>query len=119
MTPKTDDTTSTELFDSTKYELPIPKMDGSRADVLKIAFGGTLELDLANPEDLDLLAYLKLGREITLELDVAVAAKSMKIGKPNDDGDQKVTYAVGLRPVRVMSYDGNDRIPFALEDPSE
>lgn len=84
-----------DLFPGSAYDLPIPKLDGHKADKLVIALGGTIELDRTSSEDLDLIAALDLGTDIELAIVAAVAGKGFALKA--SEGDETTTYRISLR----------------------
>lgn len=55
-----------ELFDPKPYTIPLPVLDGHRADTLKLAFTGGIEIDPMIDDDLDWFKTLSFGQEIEL-----------------------------------------------------
>jgi hypothetical protein len=94
------------IFDATQYDLPIPRIDGRKADKLTLSIGGTLELDRTNEEDLTLLENLRIGQDIDLHVTATVAAKGFTHASKGDDHDQ-VGYQIRLR---VHSYESTSAI---------
>lgn len=90
------------IFDASSYDLPIPKLDGHKADRLMLAFGGSIELDRTLEDHLALIESLHLGQSVTLRVEVAVAGKGFSHSAKADDQEQ-VGYRVNLR---VMSISG-------------
>lgn len=96
------DEAASELFDGTKYDLPIPKLDGHRADVLKLSFGGSVELDLVRAGNLDHFDSLKFGQEVELQITAIVGKKQWSIRRNDETGEETVTHTIGLA---VHSYE--------------
>jgi hypothetical protein len=95
-------TTATEnagtgIFDATAYDLPIPTKDGHRADVLKLALGGAVELDLYDEAALAFLDSLKLGQELELTVTVRVAGSGWQHSLKGEAQDDHAVYAVSLK----------------------
>ncbi len=86
---------SEAIFDASGYDLPIPVLDGHKADKLILSFSGQVELDRTSAEDLELIETLMLGRDITCSV-VAVVAKKGFTYTAKDD-DSQAGYGVGLR----------------------
>ncbi len=84
-----------DLFPGSAYDLPIPKVDGKKADKLVLSIGGTIELDRTDQDDLDLIEALELGRDTTLTVAGTVAAKGFAF-KATDD-DEATTFQVKVR----------------------
>lgn len=83
------------LFDGTRYQQPVPTLDGHRADTLKVAFGGAVEIDLMIEDDLEWFKTLQFGQEVELR----VTAKVAKVGwahKTGADDAETVTHTLGL-----------------------
>ncbi len=84
------------IFDAQAYDLPIPKLDGHKADRLVLSFGGSLELDRTLESDLGLIERLHLGENVTLSVEAIVAGKGFSHATKGEDGEQ-VGYQVRLR----------------------
>jgi hypothetical protein len=70
-----------QIFDDTDYEredLQLPKVDGEGADKIAIAFNGTVFLDRSDPADVALMRRMKLGQDVTLNVEAKVSAKAHK-----------------------------------------
>jgi hypothetical protein len=70
-----------ELFDKSQYEredLQLPKVDGEGTDKIAIKFSGTVLLDRADPADVALMRSMKLGNDVTLNVEASVSAKAHK-----------------------------------------
>lgn len=85
------------IFDATAYELPIPKKDGHRADVLKIALGGAIELDLYDEDALAFIQGLRLGQELELTVTVRVASSGWQHSLKGEAQDDHAVFTVGLK----------------------
>ena len=85
------------IFDATAYDLPIPKKDGHRADVLKIGLGGAVELDLYNEDALAFIQGLRLGQELELTVTVRVATSGWQHSLKGEAQDDHAVFAVGLK----------------------
>ena len=81
------------IFDASAYDLPIPKIDGIRANKLTVAFGGTL--DRTSSDDLEALGKLEMLEEVTLTVRALVTGKAFN-GKDAEDGPA-VGYQVRLQ----------------------
>jgi hypothetical protein len=88
--------TDDSIFDASAYDLPIPKLDGHKADKLTLSFGGSLELDRTLEDDLELIERLHLGENVTLTVEAVVAGKGFSHQTKGEDGEQ-VGYQVRLR----------------------
>ena len=84
-----------QAFDTAAFELPIPRLDGQRADRVILSFGGSLELDRTSEEDLALIDSMLLGRDVKLTISANVAGKGFSC-QVRDDGDT-TGYRVQLR----------------------
>jgi hypothetical protein len=87
---------SGELFDGSEYDLPVPRMDGEKADTIKIKTGGGIEVEVTNEEWLKFIDGLKLGQSVTLTVEALVAGKGMAT-KEDDAGELTTTYTVALK----------------------
>ncbi len=87
---------STELFDSTDYQIPFPKADGHEVTKLVLRLGGSLELNRNDPEHTALVESLTLGKHIDLSVTASVDGKTQQVRFDADD-NQIVTHAVSLR----------------------
>lgn len=83
------------IFDAKPYDLPIPSLDGQKADKVVLSFGGSIELDRTAEEDLALIDSLLLGRDVRLVVVASVAGKGFTCAI-KDDGDS-TGYRVQLR----------------------
>lgn len=92
-----------ELFDAKKYDVPVPKLDGHRADTIKVAFAGGVEVDVMVGPDLDYFKSLKLGQEIELTVSAIVAKSTWSYRIADEEsGEEQVVHTVGLK---VVSYE--------------
>lgn len=91
---KVDDT---GLFDGTKYDLPIPTKDGHKADLLRVAIGGGIDLDLYDQRALDFLETLKLGRDLELTVTVTVAGDTWRHTVKGEDETDHTARTVTLK----------------------
>ena len=85
------------IFDASSYDLPIPRLDGHKADRLSIAFSGGVELDRTSEDDLALVDELKLGAEVELRVTATVTKKGFTLTAGKDDNPESTGYGVGLR----------------------
>jgi hypothetical protein len=70
-----------ELFDKSDYDredLALPKVDGEGTDKIAIAFSGTVLLDRSDPADVALMRSMRLGQDVTLNVEAKVSAKAHK-----------------------------------------
>lgn len=88
-------TAPADLFPASAYDLPIPTLDGHKANKLVLAIGGTIELDRTNTEHLDLINDLELGRDISYHVTFTVTGKGYAY-KATDD-DETTSYQIKLR----------------------
>lgn len=86
-----------QAFDASAYDLPIPKLDGHKADKLVVSFSGAVELDRTNADDLDLVEALTLGRDVEMRVTCLVTRKGFTLSAGKDDGPEQTGYGVGLR----------------------
>jgi hypothetical protein len=89
--------TDDAIFDAQKYDLPIPRLDGHKADNLSIAFSGGVSLDRTSEEDLDLVEMLTLGQEINLRITATVTKKGFTFAAGKEDSPETTGYGVGLK----------------------
>jgi hypothetical protein len=85
-----------ELFDGSQYDLPVPSVDGEKADTIKVKLGGGIEIEVTNEEWLKTLDGLKLGSSVTLKIEALVAGKGM-VTREDDEGVLTTTYTVALK----------------------
>ena len=89
-----------ELFPGNLYDRHVPTLDGHRADTLRLAFAGSVDIDLMDEEALAWFKNLRFGQELDLHV-TAVVGKNGWTLKTNADGDETVTHTLGLA---VHSY---------------
>ena len=85
------------LFDGAQYQLPIPQMDGHRADVLRVQIGGAIDLDLFDNDALQFLNGLKLGQDVEMTVTFRVSASAWRHGLKGEDQADHVVHQVGLK----------------------
>lgn len=85
------------IFDATSYDLPIPRLDGHKADRLSVAFSGGVELDRTSEEDLALVDELTLGKQVTLTVTAVVTKKGFTLTAGKDETPETTGYGVGLK----------------------
>ena len=90
-------TTDESIFDASSYDLPIPRLDGHKADRLSISFSGGVELDRTSEDDLALVDALALGREVELRVTATVTKKGFTLTAGKDENPETTGYGVGLR----------------------
>jgi len=93
---------ATTLFDRRQYEA-LPKYDGHTATKLKIRFGGSVEIDINDLDQLEYYRTLILGDEVSLTVDASVAKVNWGHETKESTG-RVVSHSVGLK---VHSYDIN------------
>ena len=86
-----------ELFDGKKYDLPIPQKDGHKADTLRVAVGGGIDLDLYDQRALDFADSLKLGRDIELTVTFKVAGSSWRHTVKGEDEIESTVHTIALK----------------------
>lgn len=84
-------------FDGSEYQLPIPEKDGHRADILRVAIGGQIDLDLMDEQALQFLNGLKLGQELDLTLTVRVSSSGWRHTLKGEDETDHVVHQVALK----------------------
>lgn len=90
-------TTEDGIFDASTYDLPIPRLDGYKADRLAIAFSGGVDLDRTSEDDLALVDSLTLGRQVELRVTATVTKKGFTLAAGKDDNPETTGYGVGLK----------------------
>lgn len=87
-----------EIFDASKYDLPIPRMDGHKADTIVLALGA-VNLDRTSDDDLAMIETLILGEEVELVIKARVIRKGFR-NIVREDGVSN-EFGVGLRVYSV------------------
>lgn len=90
-------TTEEPIFDASGYDLPIPRLDGHKADRLAVTFSGGVDLDRTSEDDLSLVDSLALGREVELRVTAVVTKKGFTLTAGKDDEPERTGYGVGLK----------------------
>lgn len=121
-----------ELFDPEPYDTPVPKLNGHRADVLKLAFAGGVEIDLMISRDLDWFKGLRFGQELELTVHATVTKSGWSLKTNPETGEEKATHTLGVQvhsidtPARTLVLivplpDGQRviRVPFNREAKTE
>ncbi len=86
-----------EIFDASKYDLPIPKDPrGRKADKVAIGVGGTLELDRTSEDDLELVNGLRSGSVKEVLLRASVAGESWTYAE-DEEGNTEPRCQVRLK----------------------
>lgn len=85
-----------DVFDAASYALPIPTQDGYKATRLDIRFSGSGLLDRTSEDDLELLAAMRLGREVRLIVTGTIVGKGFRLAAKADD-DAETSYACTVR----------------------
>ena len=85
------------IFDASSYELPIPRLDGHKADNLTVSFSGGVSLDRTSEEDLELVDSLTLGKQVTLSVTAVVTKKGFTLNPGRDENPETTGWGVGLR----------------------
>jgi len=86
-----------EIFDASSYDLPIPRLDGYKADNLVLNIGGAITLDRTSEEDLAFIDTLSLGSEVTLQVVATVTKKGFTLAPGRDENPETTGYGVGLK----------------------
>ena len=90
-----------ELFDPAPFTIPVPQLDGHRADTLRLAFAGGVDVDkMDDTQQLGWFKNLRFGQEIELTVTATVSKTGWTL-KTNADGDETVVHTLGLN---VHSY---------------
>ena len=87
----------TELFDPGPYQLPAPIMDGQRATKARITFAGSIEIDMHDEQDLQLLGGMLLGRAVGMRVTATVAKIGWAVSPTKEHGNVDIVDAVTLR----------------------
>lgn len=85
-----------ELFPGAQYDLPIPKLDGHRADIIRIAIGGGVDPDLMDEAALAYFASLKILTDVTVTVTATVVGNGWKASRNSED-EENVVNAVTLK----------------------
>ena len=99
--PGTTDDAGDGLFDPAPYTTPVPKIDGERADKIRLRVAGVIELDLADARDLAIVDKLRQGLEVPLELEARVDGKAWKTRTNEESGETETTYTVSAKIIRL------------------
>lgn len=89
--------TENAIFDASSYDLPIPRLDGHKADRLSISFSGGVDLDRTSEEDLELIEGLTLGGQVELRITATVTKKGFTFNAGRDESPDATGYGVGLK----------------------
>ena len=89
-----------ELFDPKPFTIPVPQLDGHRADTLKLAFAGNVDIDKMDNEALDHFKSLRFGQEVELRISGTVGKTGWAL-KTDSEGQDTVTHTLGIS---VHSY---------------
>ncbi len=81
------------LFNGADYQQPRPALDGYRADTLKLAFAGNIDIKL--DDDVTWFQNLRFGQELELHVTAFVGKHGWTLKKTSDDGET-VTHTLGL-----------------------
>lgn len=106
MSTTTHGETNVEIFDGTAYELPIPKKDGHRADVIRLSLGGSIELDMYDETALAYIQGLRLGQEITVTVTARVGSSGWTHSLKGEEQEDHAVFAVGLKATSIDIPDG-------------
>jgi hypothetical protein len=82
----------------------LPALDGHRADTLKLAFAGGVDIDKMDDDQLSWFNDLRFGQELELTVTATVAKTGWTL-KTNADGDETVAHTLGLA-VHSYTIDG-------------
>lgn len=88
------------LLDASVYDLPIPVVDGLKADKLRVVVNGGVELDRTNETDLAWFDEFRLGREMELRVRVVCTGKPQGY-TPSEDGPGVTTLQATLKVLEV------------------
>jgi hypothetical protein len=65
-------------------QLVVPVFEGQRLDRYRLAFTGSIELDPTDPDDLETIHKLLLGREVDLSVSGAVVSRPHKVTRDKE-----------------------------------
>lgn len=88
------------LFDKSIYEreeLQLPKVDGEATDKIAVKFSGTVLLDRTAPADVALMRKMKLGGDITLQVEAKCAGKGHKFTTSREGELDAIVFEHGVR----------------------
>jgi hypothetical protein len=88
------------LFDKAIYEreeLQLPKVDGEATDKIAVKFSGTVLLDRSDPADVALMRKMKLGGDITLNVEAKCAGKGHKFTTSREGELDAIVLEHGVR----------------------
>ena len=94
-----EETETNGLFDPDPYTLDRARIDDTPADKLKIAFGGSIELNPDDPDDRELFDHLTLGKPVELRISGHVRART---GTLTEDSEG-VTTVKGSAGIKVTT----------------
>ena len=89
--------TDDAIFNAEQYDLPIPRLDGHKADKLVVSFAGQVELDRTSEDDLALIDALTLGRDVDMQVTATVTKKGFTLTAGKEDSPETTGYGVGLK----------------------
>jgi hypothetical protein len=96
-----------ELFNGAAYDTPVPKLNGHRADTLKVAFNGGIEIDLMLPDQLDWFKQLRFGQELDLHVTATVTKHGWQLKVNPETGEEKATHTIGLQIHSIDTPEGH------------
>lgn len=96
---------SGELFDASKFDLPVPRVDGEKADTIKIKLGGGIEIETTDEAWLHYVDGLKAGQDVSLTVEALVAGKAFTLKRDDETGELTATYAVTLKAHTIYRRD--------------
>lgn len=89
-------TTDDGLFDGSQYDTR-PEIDGYRPDLMKLALNGSIEIDLANQDQMEWFNNLRLGRLGVLTVTYSVAGKVTRHGVKGEAEEDHIVHQVLLK----------------------
>lgn len=90
------------LFNKTPYTIPVPTLDGHRADTLRLAFAGNVDIDTMIDDQLEHFKRLQFGQEIELRITGTVGKNGWTIKSNAETGEETVTHTIG---VQITTYE--------------
>lgn len=94
------------LFDGAAYDTPVPKLNGHRADVLKIQLAGGVEIDLMLTDHVEWFKSLRFGQELELTVHATVAKHTWALKTNTETGEEKATHTLGLTVHSIDTPEG-------------
>jgi hypothetical protein len=113
--PRPDTKGGSTLFDAKKFDDPklaLPSVDGEGVDKIAVKFSGTVFLDRSDSRDVELMRRMKLGGDITLQVEGKCSKKGHGFST-NKEGDLDVVileHAVSVHTVYRPVVEGDEGV---------